>query len=140
MRLEVHKRFEVFFDGACSLCSKEINMLRSLDRKGRIIFTDISVPDFDAFSHTGVSYTTLMNAIHGRVEGEALIEGVEVFRQLYGRVGLSSVIWLSRMPGLSQALDAGYSLFAKNRLKWTGRCEDETCDINHAHPTGKEVE
>ncbi len=32
---------EVFFDGECPLCMREIRMLRRLDRKDRIRFTDI---------------------------------------------------------------------------------------------------
>jgi predicted DCC family thiol-disulfide oxidoreductase YuxK len=114
-------------------------MIRSLDRKHRIIFTDIAAPNFDAEKHTGLSYATLMDAIHGRVEGGSLVEGVEVFRQLYGRVGLAPVMWMSRLPGVSQLLDTGYVLFAKNRLKWTGRCEDGVCEINPAHPTKTEA-
>jgi predicted DCC family thiol-disulfide oxidoreductase YuxK len=39
---------EVFFDGDCPLCLREIKLLRWLDRKGRIRFTDIAAPDFQA--------------------------------------------------------------------------------------------
>ena len=129
MAIEMNKKFEVFYDGACHLCLKEINMLRWLDRRDRIIFTDIAASDFDAVAHTGISYETLMDAIHGRVEGESLMEGVEVFRQLYGRVGFRPLIWISRIPGVVQVLDMGYRVFAKNRLKWTGRCEDGACEL-----------
>jgi len=30
---------------------------------------------------------------------------------------------------ISQTLDLGYVLFAKNRLKLTGRCNSTTCDV-----------
>ena len=136
MSIDLTKKFEVFFDGACHLCTKEINFLRFLDRRDRIIFTDIAASDFDAVKHTGLTYGALMGAIHGRVEDAPLVEGVEVFRQLYGRVGLKSIIWLSRVPGVSHILDAGYVLFAENRLKWTGRCDDGLCDIQNNHHTG----
>ena len=129
MKIDLTKTFEVFFDGACHLCTKEINMLRFLDRRDRIKFTDIAAADFDALNHTGITYDALMGAIHGRVVWAPLIEGVEVFRQLYGRVGLKSVIWLSRIPGVSHLLDFGYVRFAENRLKWTGRCEDGACKV-----------
>ena len=33
---------EVFHDGGCPLCNREIEMLRRLDTKGRIKFTDIA--------------------------------------------------------------------------------------------------
>ncbi|MFC1609871.1 DCC1-like thiol-disulfide oxidoreductase family protein [Myxococcota bacterium] len=33
---------ELFYDGACPLCSREVKAIRRLDRKGRIQFTDIA--------------------------------------------------------------------------------------------------
>ena len=122
--------FEVFFDGDCPLCTKEINVLRRLDKDNRIIFTDIADAAFDAEAATGLNFETLMNSIHGRMPDGALVEGVEVFRQLYGRVGLGGVVWLTRLPGIRQGLDASYRVFARNRLSLTGRCApDGTCDI-----------
>ena len=44
---------------------------------------------------------------------------------------LGSLVALTRVPGISQVLDVGYNLFAKNRLKWTGRCVDGHCEIPH---------
>jgi predicted DCC family thiol-disulfide oxidoreductase YuxK len=136
MAIDLTKKFEVFFDGACHLCTKEINMLRFLDRKSRIVFTDIAAPGFDAVEHTGITYEALMGAIHGRVEDAPLVEGVEVFRQLYGRVGFSALIWLSRVPGIVQLLELSYVMFAKNRLKWTGRCDEGLCDLPVDHHKG----
>ena len=40
--------FEVFYDGECPLCMREIRMLRRMDRRGRIRFTDIAAPGLDA--------------------------------------------------------------------------------------------
>ncbi len=139
IRIDLNKTFEVFFDGACHLCTQEINMLRLMDRKNRLVFTDIADPGFDAVEQTGLTYETLMDAIHGRIEGETLVEGVEVFRQLYGRVGFASIIWMSRIPGIVQLLNAGYVLFAKNRLKWTGRCENGLCEVSSTHATKPKV-
>jgi len=57
---------EVFYDGACPLCMREINWLRRLDRKQRIRFTDIASAGFDA-STLGIAWSTLMDRIHGRL-------------------------------------------------------------------------
>ncbi|CAK8992350.1 Uncharacterized protein At5g50100 [Durusdinium trenchii] len=38
---------EVFFDGDCPLCRREIGMLRRLDRRHKIRFTDIAAADFN---------------------------------------------------------------------------------------------
>jgi predicted DCC family thiol-disulfide oxidoreductase YuxK len=119
---------EVFFDGECPLCVREINLLRWLDRRGRIRFSDIASPTFDT-TKVGLSWQALMDRIHGRLPDGTLIEGVEVFRRLYGAVGFGPLVALTRLPGVSHALDWGYRVFAKNRLKWTGRCKDGVCSL-----------
>lgn len=119
---------EVFFDGACSLCMKEIQLLQRLDRRERIRFTDIAAPEFRA-SSVGLSWDTLMDRIHGRLPDGTVIEGVEVFRRLYTAVGFGPLVAMSRLRGVSTMLDMGYKSFAKNRLKLTGRCVDEACAV-----------
>lgn len=114
---------EVFYDGACPLCMREIRMLQRLDKRGRIGFVDIAADGFDATS-VGVSFQTLMDRIHGRLPDGSLVEGVEVFRRLYAAVGLGPVVWMTRLPGIAHLLEAGYATFAKNRLRLTGRCTD----------------
>ncbi|MCA9646588.1 MAG: DUF393 domain-containing protein [Polyangiaceae bacterium] len=121
---------EVFFDGECPLCVREIRMLQKLDRRQRIRFTDIAAPEFDAAA-LGTDYLTLMDKIHGRLPNGEWITGVEVFRRLYSAVGLSPLVALTRLPGLSHGLDFAYERFAKNRLKWTGRCDAAGCAVPH---------
>ena len=50
--LPTGKRVEVFYDGDCSLCMREIRMLQRLDAKRqRIQFTNIAAPTFSAASY-----------------------------------------------------------------------------------------
>lgn len=118
---------EVFYDGECPLCLREIKLLRFLDRKDRIRFTDIAAVDFNAaeYKKTPVQF---MDEIHGRLPDGSWIVGVEVFRQLYSAVGFGLLVWPTRLPGVSHALNFGYHAFARNRLRLTGRCTKETCD------------
>ena len=119
---------EVFYDGACPLCMREIAMLRRRDQQGRIRFTDIAAPGFDVGT-TGLDWEALMGRIHGRLPDGTIIEGVEVFRRLYAAVGFAKLAAVSRVPGISQALGLAYGLFAKNRLRLTGRCVDGACPV-----------
>lgn len=114
---------EVFFDGACPLCTREISLLRRLDERGNIRFTDIAAPGFDP-AELGTTHEALMSQIQGRLPDGTWIEGVEVFRQLYDAVGFHTLVRLTRLPIVRGALGAAYSVFAKNRLKLTGRCDD----------------
>ena len=94
--------FEVFYDGDCPLCMREIRMLMRLDRNARIKFTDIAEPTFDPAA-IGTSYETLMERIHGRMPDGSWVQGVEVFRQLYARVGLAPLVAVTRAPGVRAA-------------------------------------
>ncbi|MFK7734427.1 MAG: thiol-disulfide oxidoreductase DCC family protein [Pirellulaceae bacterium] len=122
--------FEVFFDGDCPLCEKEIRMLRWMDRKNRLRFTNIAASDLDEAA-IGKSFAELMEEIHGRFPNGDWVIGVEVFRQLYSAVGLRWLVWPTRLPGLRWLANLGYRWFAKNRLRLTGRC-DADCRVEES--------
>lgn len=124
-----HIELEVFFDGACPLCRKEINMIRRLDRRHRILFTDIAEPEFDIEIY-GKTMNQLMEGIHARLPDGTWVTGVEVFRRLYSAIGFGWLVVPTRLPGVSHFLDLAYHVFAKNRLKLTGRCQNTAaCEI-----------
>lgn len=126
--LPAGKTVEVFYDGDCPLCMREIRMLMRKDRKGRIVFTNIAAPTFDADWY-GTSYTELMQRIRGRLPDGTWIEGVEVFRRLYTAIGWGWAVAITRVPGISHLMRLGYHVFARNRLRWTGRCADGSCAV-----------
>src|SRR5690606_1013817 len=112
----------------CPLCKREINLLRRLDRRRRILFTDIADPTFRPET-VGKTFDELMAQIYGRLPDGKLVTGVEVFRRLYSAVGFGPVVSLSRMPVISHLLDVAYRVFAKNRLRFTGRCAAGACQV-----------
>jgi predicted DCC family thiol-disulfide oxidoreductase YuxK len=119
---------EVFYDGECPLCLREIRMLGRRDRRRRIRFTDIAAEGFDA-AKVGVSWQALMDRIHGRLPDGTLVEGVEVFRRLYSAVGFGPLVAITRLPGIAQLLDVVNHALAEKRLRLTGRCVDGACEI-----------
>jgi predicted DCC family thiol-disulfide oxidoreductase YuxK len=112
---------EVFYDGDCPLCMREINFLRRMDRKRKLRFTNIAAAGFRA-DDFGIRWEEFMSEIHGRLPDGTWVRGVEVFRKLYSAVGCGSIVWLTRLPVIRALLDRAYSTFARNRLRWTGRC------------------
>jgi predicted DCC family thiol-disulfide oxidoreductase YuxK len=126
---------EVFYDGDCPLCRREIDMLRRWDKHQRILFTDIAEESFDP-ALLGKTHSELMAQIHGRLPTGEWIIGVEVFRQLYSAVGLGWIVRWTRLPIVRQILDAAYQFFARYRLRLTGRCETGSCSLPKvpAHP------
>jgi predicted DCC family thiol-disulfide oxidoreductase YuxK len=122
--------FEVFYDGECPLCRREIAALRRFDRDARILFTDIADPSgLDRASLFGLSYQQLMARIHGRTADGEIVEGVEVFRKLYAAIGYGKLVGWTRLPGIRHVFDAAYSVFARNRLRLTGRCTTDQCGV-----------
>lgn len=59
--------------------------------------------------------------IHARWSDGTLITGVEVFREMWERVGLGFLARCSRRPIFNKLLLKAYAWFAKNRLRLTGR-------------------
>ena len=125
--MQPNQTIEMFYDGDCPLCMRETRMPGRLDRNERILFTNIAAPGFDV-TCLGKTQDELMAEMHGRLPDGTWVTGVEVFRRLYSAVGFGPAVWFTRLPIITQFLDIGYRLFAKNRLRLTGRCS-ETCSI-----------
>ena len=120
---------EVFYDSDCPLCRKEIAMIRWLDRRNRVLLTDIAAPDFKP-DELGKSFDDLMAEIHGRLPNGDWLVGVEVFRRIYQAIGFGFFVWPTRLPIIRQMLELAYRWFAKNRLRFTGRCREGFCEID----------
>ena len=130
-RTEGQWQIRVLYDGECPLCAREIRFLEERDRgRGRIQFEDIADPEFDPGQY-GADASDLMARIHGVLPDGDLIEGMEVFRRAYSAVGLAWLVAPTRLPGLRNLADRAYRVFARNRLRWTGRaskaCADDHC-------------
>jgi predicted DCC family thiol-disulfide oxidoreductase YuxK len=123
-------QIRVLFDGECPLCSREVRFLARRDRgRGRIAFQDLADPAFDPRVH-GLDRARAMARIHGVLPGGQVVEGVEVFRRAYAAVGLGWLLAWTRWPILRGLADAAYRVFARNRLRWTGRtagCQNGAC-------------
>ena len=120
--------FEVFYDGDCPLCRREMHFLRRRNRRQQLRLTDICLPEFDAKS-IGRTHEELMARIHGRLSDGTIVAGVEVFRQIYLALGWTWLVAVTRLPLIRQMLDVAYAIFARNRMRLTGRCTDQTCSV-----------
>jgi predicted DCC family thiol-disulfide oxidoreductase YuxK len=106
-------QFEVFFDGECPLCKREIDMIRRKDTCHQLLLTDIADPSFISDE---IPLETLMRQIHGRHPDGRFVTGVDVFREIYQRIGFGSLVKTSRLPVIRQFLNLGYFAFAKIRF------------------------
>ncbi|MBY5929647.1 DUF393 domain-containing protein [Halomonas sp. DP8Y7-3] len=109
----------LFHDGGCPLCRREVAWLRGHPRRDRIRFVDIRHPDFDA-AQWGKRIEDMMGKLHLLDARGHWIVGMDASRALYATLGYRRWLSFSMLPGMRQALDLGYRLFAKLR-PWLGR-------------------
>lgn len=116
-------QIRILFDGECPLCAREGRYLEQLDAgRGRIQLEDLSSPDFDPGRY-GLDQATVEARIHGVLPDGTVVEGVEVFARAYAAVGVGWVAELYRWRPARWLLDFVYRVFARNRLRITGRNE-----------------
>ncbi len=108
--------FEVFYDSHCPMCKAEIEMIRRKDKRGQMKLTDIADVNFDPKS-TGKTLDELMREIHGRYADGTLVIGVEVFREIYGRLGFGFLVRPTRWAIIRWPMDMAYRLFAGIRYR-----------------------
>ncbi|XP_071333026.1 uncharacterized protein [Trachinotus anak] len=118
---------KVLYDGLCPICVTEIRFLQFLQRKQqKVDFIDISLPGYEGGKYKDISYEMAMEEMHVIDEKNEVHRGIPAFAVMYGAVGLG---WLGRFMMWSPVrpfMDKSYAIFARNRLKWTGRGEECT--------------
>ena len=106
----------IFYDGACGVCSKEMNYYRSIADQ-RVEFVNIAAVDFDAVSF-GKKDEEFQEKLHACDADGHFFTGVEAFRKLWDALPspfypiLSNVVGL---PGVNLAARSSYAVFARFR-------------------------
>lgn len=115
-------RIKLLYDGECPLCLYEVNMLRQKDAgRGLVAFVDIASDDYDPAANGGVDYETAMGRIHAVYPDGQVIQNVEVFRQVYAILGMGWLYAPTRLPVVRSLVDWLYGIWARWRLRLTGR-------------------
>ncbi len=112
---------KLLYDGECPICKREICILQKKDSQTQIKFIDISSKDFSPFDNNNIDYNTAMSQIHAIDEKGNLLVGIAAFATVYARCQLLISSTLLRIPFMKRILKPLYTLFAKNRLWFTGR-------------------
>jgi len=113
---------QLLYDGECPLCLREVNFLKSKDAgRGIVAFVDIADPAYDPAQSGGIDYETAMKRIHAVLPDGRIVENMAVFRQVYAALGMGWIYAWSDWPVLGSLIDAAYGVWARWRLKMTGR-------------------
>jgi predicted DCC family thiol-disulfide oxidoreductase YuxK len=121
----------LLFDGACPLCCREVSFLRRRDERlhpgaPRLAFTDINAADYEPAAHAGIDYRQAMGRIHAITHEGVVITDLEVFHRAYALVGLGWLYAPTSLPVLGTIADGLYGLWARWRLRLTGRPDLES--------------
>jgi predicted DCC family thiol-disulfide oxidoreductase YuxK len=112
------RRAEVYFDGACPVCAREIAAYRRADTSGALHWIDASGCDAAALG-PGLDRTAALARLHVRRADGRLASGaaafVEVWRHLPGWRVLARV---ARAPGVLPVMEAAYRAFLHVRRLW----------------------
>lgn len=116
----------LLYDGGCPLCLREVRFLEARDRRRhgearRLAFVDINAPTYDPDAHAGISYAAAMGRIHAIAADGTVLRDVAVFRQAYALIGIGWLYAPTSWPLLGPLADAAYGLWARWRLRLTGR-------------------
>ena len=82
--MESKTPLKVFFDGACILCSKEIEHYGALVSSAEIDFIDFASEEFDASSH-GLEVRELRKTLHSCTDSR-IFKGVDTFMEIWSRI------------------------------------------------------
>jgi predicted DCC family thiol-disulfide oxidoreductase YuxK len=109
------KQLKIYYDGACPLCSREIEHYKKQDSHNRLKLIDISDPHFDA-EKEGVDSQRVHQLMHVRKPDQELSTGIDAFLAIWRELpGYGWLIHLVGNPLLKPFFDLGYHGFARIR-------------------------
>ena len=102
---------KVWFDSACPLCAKEIEIMRKLDWFDKVDFVDVlSTPDCP------IQRERLLERFHAERLGGPLLSGAAAFALLWRSLPLLRPLGeIARIPFVLRALEITYLKFLKIR-------------------------
>lgn len=100
----------VWYDGACPLCTREIALMRRLDRKARIHFVDVADPS----SSCPLDRSDLLARFHAEEQGR-MLSGAAAFAAMWRAIPLLRPLGLlARLRSVERMLERLYGHF----LRW----------------------
>ncbi|MCJ8276391.1 MAG: DUF393 domain-containing protein [Bdellovibrionales bacterium] len=127
----MQEKLKVYYDGACHLCSREIDHYRKQKHSDRLHLIDISLSDFDAKAE-GLDPKEVQKYFHIKTTNGEVVTGVAAFSQIWQTLEIFKPLEvLYRLPVSHQLMNLGYIVFAKVRPLLPKRnCENGHCQIN----------
>ena len=102
----------IWFDGSCPLCTREIALMKRLDRRSAIDFIDVAA---SGVADCPVDRAELLARFHARENG-VLLSGAGAFAAMWRAIPLLRPIGLlARVPFVLALMERGYLAFLRVR-------------------------
>lgn len=124
------QKLKVFYDGACHLCSREIDMYRKTDVQSRLELIDISSEGFDARAE-GLDPEEVLKSFHVKTVNGAVRSGVPAFVEIWKTLNIMQPLAQAYQWAPTRlAMDSAYRVFAKVRpLLPKKKCDTGVCKV-----------
>jgi predicted DCC family thiol-disulfide oxidoreductase YuxK len=116
-RAEPTPPIQVYFDGACPVCAREISFYRA--RPGADGFDWVDVSRADAALPAGLTARAALARLHVRAADGTLLSGAAAFAAMWRR--MPGLAWLGRLlavPPFGLCAEAAYRVFLVVRRLW----------------------
>ncbi|MDR7119468.1 DUF393 domain-containing protein [Rheinheimera soli] len=108
------KSLEVFYDGGCPLCRKEIAYFRALKSRIPVIWLDLT--DLNAELPDDLDRCNALARMHVRVDGQSYYRGAAAFAMLWSQFAYWRMLGLFlRIPPVTCCANWLYHIFLKLR-------------------------
>ena len=106
-------KLQIWFDGSCPLCLREIALMRRLDWRGAIVFADVAPLD----AVCPIDRETLLARFHA-CENGVMLSGAAAFAAMWRAIPLLKPMgWAARNPFVLALLERAYLRFLRIRPK-----------------------
>lgn len=121
---------KIYYDGACHLCSMEINHYRKKDMNNQLEYVDISSPSFDAMT-VPIDPMILNKYFHVQTTSGEWKAGVDAFAEIWKHVpGFTLAHKCADFRPTRLLMDFGYHVFARLRpLLPKKKCPNGGCEV-----------
>lgn len=120
----------IFYDGACRLCSSQMDKFKNQDKHKRLIFVDISQSDFDAAQY-GLKGAPFQKYLYARNRNGFTVRGVDAFRWMWRATGHGAHAFIAGIPVIKQLGKLLYVLIARVRYQLFGK-KEPACNFHCA--------
>lgn len=123
------EKLTIFYDGACHLCSKEIDHYKKIDTTNKILYLDIAKKSF-AFNDYDMDEKIMKKYFHVRDANLKVHSGVDAFYLIWKELGTFTILQrLYEFKPTQKVMKFFYYLFAQIRplLPKKKQCSEGVC-------------